>query len=228
MFTSLVIGLSIGFFGSFHCVAMCGPLMTFLHKNGGLTPATISHNSGRLVTYMAMGLVLGMIGEGIGLFGYQQALAVASGVLILLLVLLPKSQSHVLDRWSAPVIAKMKRTLSTTFQSGGLATSFTLGMLNGFLPCGLVYMALIASLGTASLADAALLMAGFGLGTSPALMAVLIGSRHIGRWRYQRIIPAISILIGILLILRGGNLDIPYISPALASIGWDAGIPVCK
>jgi len=217
--TALVFGL----LGSFHCVGMCGPIAFMLpvdHSNSvkKVTQITIYH-LGRLLSYSIIGLVFGLIGKSLYIFGLQQQLSIIIGVLMIIVVLIPYRTFNKYN-FSKPIfkiISKLKYSLGKALKKKTLDTFLTIGFLNGFLPCGLVYMALFAAIATGSTLNGSLYMLIFGLGTIPLMTtaiyfsAILKGSV---RQKVQKAIPVFVILIGVLFILRGLGLGIPYISPA--------------
>ena len=87
--------MALGLLGSFHCVGMCGPLALSLPINSNSSLAkffgALLYNCGRVVTYSFFGLIFGIIGRSVALFGFQQWLSVIAGVLIILLVIMPKN-----------------------------------------------------------------------------------------------------------------------------------------
>lgn len=228
--TSLAIGLSLGFLGGFHCITMCGPIAAFLHNRSNFKLSTILYNVGRVLTYMTLGLLLGLVGEQLSIFGYQQTISIASGAIILLFVLIPQ-----ISRWTnklgtanrvitalRDLLLKVASTKSPFFYLG-------LGLLNGLLPCGLVYMALVTSFNAYGLTSSVLVMLGFGLGTWPLMSIMMIGGgTFLQKLRIKRLIPTLTIIIGAFLIIRGMALDIPYLSPLMQSLGWDSGITTCN
>ena len=97
-------------------------------------------------------------------------------------------------------------------------TFFTIGFLNGLLPCGLVYMAIFGALTSSTFYEGALYMALFGLGTVPLMTAVvLIGNvtSVINRRRIQQLIPIVVVVIGLFFVMRGLGLGIPFVSQNL-------------
>ena len=218
----LLSALVLGLMGSLHCVGMCGPIAFMLpvdHKQPvkKLGQVTIYH-IGRLLAYGIIGLLFGLIGKGLYLFGVQQKLSIAIGVIMIILVLLPYKY---LSRLSVarPVykfVGKIKNWLGESLKSKSPDTFLTIGFLNGFLPCGLVYMALLGAIASGDPATGALYMVIFGLGTVPLMTAtVYFGSLLKGSLRQQirKVIPVFIVIIGVLFILRGMGLGIPYISP---------------
>src|SRR5690606_10445365 len=174
---------------------------------------------GRLSSYGLIGLIFGFLGKGLYVFGLQQRLSIIIGVLMALIILIP-SRTFGNYNFSNPIysyLGKIKNRLGKELQKKSPDTLLTIGFLNGLLPCGLVYMALFGSIATASPWLGALFMALFGLGTIPLMTtAVYFGSMLKGTAKksVQRLIPVFVILIGLLFILRGMGLGIPYISPA--------------
>jgi len=219
LWSALVLGLM----GSFHCVGMCGPIAFMLpvdHTNPAKKLFQVFlYHFGRLMAYGIIGLVFGFLGKGLYVFGLQQKLSIIIGAIMILLVLIPyKTVSKY--NFSKPiysVLAKVKNQLGKELKKKSPDTFLTIGFLNGFLPCGLVYMALFGSMATASPWLGALFMILFGMGTVPLMTtAVYFGSMLKGAAKksVQRLIPVFVILIGLLFILRGMGLGIPYISPA--------------
>jgi sulfite exporter TauE/SafE len=232
MWTQLIIGVSIGLLGGFHCVAMCGPIVAFIHGKSQIKSTVIIYNFGRLMTYVLLGVVLGLVGDGFQIFGWQRWLSVISGITILAIALFPQlSKMYSKLGISFSPIQKMKMQLSKATKNGNLFSYLFLGMLNGLLPCGLVYVALAASLATANIFSAATIMFGFGLGTWPLMSLMAFGSGWFaksGRLRLNYIVPTLTILVGVILIARGLALDIPYLSPVLAKLGPDFAITTCE
>ncbi|MFH4967322.1 sulfite exporter TauE/SafE family protein [Gaetbulibacter sp. M240] len=212
-----------GFVGSLHCVGMCGPIAFLLpvdRKNSYKKIAQISlYHLGRLISYASMGLLFGWLGSGFYLFGFQQQLSIAIGVLMLVAILWPRQQyfkTH-LTNPLYKLISKVKSGLGMALKKKTADTFFTIGILNGLLPCGLVYMAVFAAIASGDAWQGALYMALFGLGTLPLMTMAIYLSSIIStslRQNIQRLIPIFVGLIAILFIIRGLGLGIPYLSPA--------------
>lgn len=221
---SILIALSIGFLGSFHCIGMCGPIALALpvhHKARKEKIASILlHNFGRITTYSLLGAVFGMIGESFAFFGYQQKLSIALGVVVLLIVLTPRSlvsKSRFLNRFYK-IFNGVKSRLSQQFHKSGSKSFFAIGLLNGLLPCGLVYMAIAGAIATGSIAKGALFMAAFGSATLPFMFTISYSSQLLSmnaRNFIRKSVPFVVGFMAVLLILRGMNLGIKYISPKL-------------
>ncbi|MDO1511496.1 sulfite exporter TauE/SafE family protein [Maribacter confluentis] len=217
--------LILGFMGSLHCVGMCGPIAFMLpvdrtnpYKKFG---QIFIYHIGRLLAYGIIGLVFGLLGKGLSIFGIQQKLSIAIGIIMILIVLIPY-QTFNKYNFSKPIfklVSKVKNRLGKELQKKSPDTFLTIGFLNGFLPCGLVYMALFASIAMGSSIQGGLYMLLFGIGTIPLMTTAIYFSSLLKGGIIQKIqktIPVFVIAIGILFILRGLGLGIPYISPAPA------------
>ncbi|MEO9570827.1 MAG: sulfite exporter TauE/SafE family protein [Polaribacter sp.] len=219
MFLSAII---FGLLGSFHCVGMCGPIAFMLPIDRQNTTKgffqILSYHLGRLFTYSLIGLLFGLLGKGFYFFGFQQQLSIIVGITMIMVILFPKFFSKInFSKNISKLIYKVKNALGKELKKKRNDTFFTIGFLNGFLPCGLVYMAIFGALATTNAFSGSFYMFLFGLGTIPLMTAVVfLGNFTKGtfRKRIQKIIPIVVIIIGFLFILRGLGLGIPYISPA--------------
>jgi uncharacterized protein len=218
-------GLVFGFLGSFHCIGMCGPIalsLPFSQYHGvQKVLAIVVYNIGRVITYSVIGAIFGFLGLGFRLAGYQQFLSIALGSFMIFSVLssyvLNRTQIHKVTLLARP-IAIVSNLIGKLLRSSGFGTLFSVGLLNGLLPCGFVYLGLIWTMSLADIGQGALFMAMFGLGTIPAMLSVSFAADMIKiklRNQIKRWIPAFILLIGIILIFRGLNLGIPYLSPQL-------------
>lgn len=215
--------LIFGLLGSFHCVGMCGPIAFLLpldrkNKNKRIFQL-ISYHAGRLFTYGFIGFVFGLVGKSLNLFGIQQQLSIIIGAGMIAMILIP---TRIFNRYnfSKPIykaIAKVKSAMGAELKKKDPSTFFTMGFLNGLLPCGLVYMAVFGSLASGGASYGALYMILFGLGTVPLMTtAIYLGNFLKGqvKRRILKVIPVFVVLIGLLFILRGMGLGIKYISPS--------------
>lgn len=222
-----------GLLGSFHCVGMCGPIAFLLpvdRKNGARKMIQIFlYHFGRVLAYGLIGLLFGWVGNSLSLFGIQQQLSIWIGVVMIALVLIP---SKTLNRFnlSRPlyrVISKVKSNLGTQLKKKSPDTFFTIGFLNGFLPCGLVYMALLGAMASGNAPEGGLYMAVFGLGTIPLMTsAIYLGNFLSGKVRQhiRRAVPVFVIVLAGLFIVRGLGLGIPYVSPKMMDSTVEAQI----
>jgi sulfite exporter TauE/SafE len=218
------IAFALGLLGSLHCAAMCGPLMLVLPVPlggpGRFVVGRIVYQAGRIVTYGLLGVVAGLVGKSIFLMGLQRWLSIALGVAILAGFLIAKKVSL-----SAPVVrlvGRLKAVMGAQLRQRSFRSLALLGMLNGLLPCGLVYVALAGAVSQSTVWDGVLYMAVFGLGTLPTMLSISISGRLFPvslRFRLRRVIPVGVCVLAGLLILRGMALGIPYVSPDLAGGG---------
>ena len=217
----LISALIFGLVGSFHCVGMCGPIAFMLpvDRDSPIKKAMqiLSYHLGRLFTYSLMGILFGYLGKGFFLFGFQQQIAIITGVLMILLVIFPKITAKIpLSRVLNQFVFKVKNALGNELKKKNNDTFFVLGFLNGLLPCGLVYMAILGALTTSTPISGAFYMFLFGLGTIPLMTVVVyFGSFTKGNFRtiIQKAIPVVVVFMGVLFILRGLGLGIPFLSP---------------
>ncbi|MDH7914112.1 sulfite exporter TauE/SafE family protein [Winogradskyella sp. SYSU M77433] len=219
----LVSGLVLGLLGSLHCVGMCGPIAFMLPVDRSNSFKKVSqigiYHFGRLLAYSIIGLVFGLLGKSLYIFGLQQQLSIAIGIIMIVLVLIPYKtiSKYNLSRPINKIISKVKSNLGQALKKKTSDTFLTIGFLNGFLPCGLVYMAVFGSLATGSLLQGSLYMILFGLGTIPLMTSAIYLGKFLNstiKQRIQKAIPVFVVVIGVLFILRGLGLGIPYISPA--------------
>ena len=220
----LLSGFILGAAGSLHCVGMCGPLSLALPIHHFSTPlkllALLLYQTGRVITYSCIGLIFGLAGRSIYLAGYQQWFSIGMGVLILLLAALyflnrKKIRVSFLNNFYQAVQRFIIKILKSPTH---LFSFLVLGMANGLLPCGMVYIALATTFTLSTLPESTLFMASFGLGTLPAMLLVGYAGSLVKpeiRIAFRKITPVLISLMGALLILRGLNLGIPFISPLM-------------
>jgi len=218
LLSALILGLA----GSFHCIGMCGPIAFVLPVDRSnkwkAALQSLLYHLGRLVTYSLIGFLFGLLGKGLYLAGFQQRVSILMGVIMILAVLFPTNYLAKFN-FSKPLYkltGKLKTTLGSYLQKKSNSALFVIGFLNGFLPCGLVYMALIGSVAMGDPIQGALYMFIFGLGTSPLLTGAILAGNFLSlsvRNKINKIIPYFVVLVGVLFILRGLALGIPFISP---------------
>ncbi len=223
MIQLIVAAFTMGLLGSFHCVGMCGPLALSLPLSTNTAWSKFSgaflYNTGRIITYSVFGFVFGLIGKSASLFGYQQWLSISLGVLIIFFVILPKRISvFSYKNYITVFFEKIRSGLGNLFSRKNYSSLFFIGILNGLLPCGLVYMAAAGAVATGDIADSILFMAFFGLGTLPIMWSLAFFGNYVSigiRQKIRMAYPYMMMLMGCLLILRGMGLGIPYISPEM-------------
>lgn len=217
----ILIGFIIGLQATLHCVGMCGPLALAApidrsQKKRALW-GSLTYNLGRISSYTYLGFLLGLLGIGSTWIYTMQVLSILSGLFFLATAIFGSMESWLgirqltskIGQFNArlfPAIKKMPRALRP----------YLFGVLNGLLPCGMVYLALIYALSCANLVDSVLSMFFFGLGTLPVMFFIPL----IGQQRFYQVFPRptqkiILGIIGLLLILRGLNLGIPFLSPSM-------------
>ncbi len=225
---------AIGALGSFHCIGMCGPIALSVPMGGksGLTGIirALAYNLGRVVTYSVLGLIIGFLGKQLMFGNFQQGLSIGVGVLILSFLVLPKTITKKVDPTStfARLFLKLKSTFRGLFQSKNAFGPLILGLINGLLPCGLVYIGLAGALALGNPMESAQFMAAFGLGTVPIMISIILFGDLISlQWRakIRKLMPILFAIMGTLFILRGMNLGIPYISPSMDMTG--GSVPQC-
>lgn len=220
-----------GLVGSLHCIGMCGPIAMALplgnrtiseRLTGGLL-----YNLGRVVTYSWLGLVLGLVGGFLITPKVQSSISIVFGAAILLYLLLPSAIKKSVSK-STPTqgfFLGLRRQLGTLLSRQTASSYFGIGMLNGLLPCGMIYLALTSSFLTGNIVKGSLFMASFGAGTFPAMFAVAYFGSFVSqnvRLNLRKAVPVFLACMAALLVLRGLNLGIPYISPSLPVDGTHA------
>lgn len=220
--TLLISALALGFASGFHCIGMCGPIALSL----GLTKKqatnyylqNLTYQFGRIVTYSFLGAVLGIVGQGFEMAGLQQYVTIAVGLLLIVMAVFSFGGKDFASKipYFSGFLLKVKMKLGKLLQKADYKSRFSTGILNGFLPCGMVYMALTASLASGGIWQSALFMLLFGLGTLPFMFAVvLVGNLMTTAFRIKilKFVPVMMILLGGLFVLRGLEIGIPFVSP---------------
>lgn len=220
----IIAAVTLGFLGSFHCVGMCGPIALALplNRQNSFTKilSGVLYNSGRILTYGFFGLFFGLLGKGFIISGYQQALSITIGILILIAVIANRVNIAEAGMMKIifPFISKLKSSLSALFKRKSFPAIFSIGVLNGFLPCGLVYLGIAGAIATGDALKGSLFMMMFGAGTLPAMLFISLASQLVNvQWRnkIRKVVPVFVVLMAGMLILRGMNLGIPYLSPEM-------------
>ncbi len=214
--------LTIGLIGSFHCIGMCGPIVVALplkkHNLISKITGAILYNSGRVLTYSILGILFGLLGRGIHMAGFQQWTSILLGITMIISVLFPFvfrekiTIAGLFSGFAARLILKLKKL----FTDRSYFSLLMIGLLNGLLPCGLVYVAIAGAINSGNILSGALFMMLFGIGTIPLLLIATLASDAIGqrvRSKMQKVVPYFVFMLGVLFILRGMSLGIPYISP---------------
>lgn len=217
----LISAFVIGFTGSFHCVGMCGPIaLSMPGKHQSKIESTSLYLAGKTITYIILGLIFGLFGRQLSIAGLQQTISIVAGISLLGIVTVMlinplKYHENKLTTW---ISDRLLPLFKVVLNNRSKATPLYVGMLNGLLPCGLVYLGVVGSLATGSVLNGGLFMLAFGIGTMPVMLSFLMMAKQFNinyRQKLQKLAPVLISCIAILLILRGLNLGIPYISPAL-------------
>lgn len=232
--SNLALAFSLGLLGSLHCAVMCGPLMLSLplERKSYFKSAfqLFIYQIGRILVYTILGILVGMIGSSITIFASQETLSLLVGCLLIVFTLLHFSGKYAtsLSRFQAKLIAPISKLMGKVYALP--MWGFYAGVLNGLIPCGMVYLALATALNSASVVDSGSFMLLFGLGTSPLMLMISLGGVYLKRYiRFNpsKLIPWFTLFIGALFILRSTNLDVPFLSP---DKGYHAhgAVEVCK
>lgn len=210
--------LLLGMAGSLHCIGMCGPIALALPYSGSSRFAAftqaLSYNLGRSVTYALLGGLFGLLGQGVFLAGYQSGLSIFLGLALLIIAIFSipvESKLHripALQRSNAWVQQRLSRLLRVQSRP----EFFSIGMLNGLLPCGLVYMAAVGAVATGHLLYGMAYMGIFGLGTLPLMLATALAGNWVSlgwRRRLRNLAPLLLVVMAALLISRGLQFELP-------------------
>jgi sulfite exporter TauE/SafE len=179
-----------------------------------------------------VGLFFGLFGQGFVLAGWQNILSITLGLFILLLLFLPKLPIFHLNRGLMfRFLEKIKTQIRNLFGIRTMSSLLFIGILNGLLPCGLVYLGIAGSIATGNIVKGALFMAAFGLGTFPAMLLITATRDHISirfREKVRKVVPVFIGIMALLLILRGMNLGIPYLSPSVQTSSGIQHMQCCR
>lgn len=213
----ITITFIMGLTGSLHCAGMCGPIIWVMpfQQQGGVKKwlSIFGYHIGRVTTYALLGAFLFSFKS---LFNpiLQQYISIALGLLLLIVGVISFFPSKVSFKlpWAQLVQNKLGKFMAHPHP----ASLFAAGMLNGLLPCGLVYMALSTAVAAPNVYNAISLMYAFGIGTMPMLIALTIVKNRatlLHRIQLRKYVPLVMLVFGSLFVLRGMNLGIPYLSP---------------
>jgi len=203
---------------------MCGPILLALPSGSNtdikFIAGRIFYNLGRVITYSLFGLFFGFIGKGFAIFGFQRWVSISIGIIVLIYIFLPLKFKKVFlnIHFFSYITGKLKLLFGKLFQKKSLSAMLLIGIINGLLPCGFVYMGIAGSLAMGDAFRGMLFMTLFGLGTIPAMLTSSFIFNYISlstRQKIIRLLPVFAIILALIFILRGLNLGIPYISPKL-------------
>ena len=214
--------ISLGLVSNFHCLGMCGPIALAVpvksHSISSRLASILTYNGGRIFTYAIIGGIFGIFGQGISMAGFQQQLSLILGVLIILsaIAILIDRKTNFLSKVLPKQAMILQQKMGNYLRKQGYMNNFILGLLNGMLPCGLVYCALVGALSTGSFVNGILFMIFFGIGTLPVMVLMpwikdLLTANF--RIKLQKSVPIFLLVFGAILFVRGANLGIPFLSP---------------
>lgn len=223
LFTALLIG----FTGSFHCVGMCGPLAMALPMQASENKlASIAlYLFGKTITYSLLGGLFGLFGGQLMIAGLQQAMSVSLGILLFVITLcmqFKKAWFHqgFIANW---ISLKLSPVFIKLLNTPNRYSAVVFGILNGLLPCGLVYMGVIGAIATGGAVKGMLFMALFGIGTMPLMLSFLLMAKQFSfsfKRTVQKAAPYLIMMMAVILIVRGFGLSIPFISPDLSGAAF--------
>ncbi len=212
----------LGIVGSLHCAGMCGPLALALPNaqasTAGFVLSRVAYSGGRVVTYSLLGFVFGVFGKTLLLAGVQRWASITLGVVLMGGLFF--SRKLALWRPITFFVGRLKSQMTGLLRQRSFASLALLGLFNGLLPCGLVYVACAGATATGNIVSGAAYMAAFGAGTVPMMLVISLSGRMIPfslRLKLAKVIPVSIFLLATLLILRGMSLGIPYVSPDLSA-----------
>ena len=210
------IALSLGFLGSLHCVGMCGPLAIMACKNETSSDiqSAFKYNFGRVSTYILLGVFFGFVGKLLWMASLQKAVAIVSGIILIFLFFRSMNIDEVIwkSKFGGWLYRKVQSLIQKFLSSEIRHSVFLFGMLNGLIPCGLVYLALAGALASEGVFQAGVFMLFFGMGTLPAMIGTVTGYQLMTiNWkkRFNKILPTVSLCFGFFLIYRGLFIDVP-------------------
>jgi sulfite exporter TauE/SafE len=226
LLTPILLGLA----ASLHCVGMCGPLMLALPLDAAgkrhVVSQMLTYHAGRILTYAALGVLFGLLGKGIAMAGFQKGLSIGAGVFMLAMAFTAWRFEQLVT--ALPGFGKftqrVKLEIGNLLKQNPNGATIGVGLLNGLLPCGLVYAALAGAIATTGAAEGGMFMALFGLGTLPLMLAVSVLGRSFSLTIRQKIRiaqPILLTLAGLLLLQRGLHLDLSVFDSAVPKAGYE-------
>lgn len=238
MISSAIAGFTLGILGGLHCIGMCGPLILAIpfqsiEPKAKKTIAYILYGFGKTLAYMSLGAIAGFIGTQADQFSPQQRyVSIAAGVLLLLTALVPMLMKR--SNFQPAVVTKfnvlVNKGIAKQFKNKKLYSFGVIGFLNGLLPCGLVYAAIAAAVAASCVSHSVILMMFFGIATMLSLTVFSLVFQLLPnntRNSLRKLFPYLIIITALVLILRGMQLGIPYISPVFDGAAIECGHSCC-
>lgn len=217
----VVLAFSLGLVTNLHCIGMCGPIAMALPLNrkskASITGGITSYSIGRSLGYTLMGVVVGIIGLSASVLGVLQWLSIISGLLIIFFAWGAYYKGGGKSTWFNKMVM---RTMSKFLKGkpAGTPKLMGIGFINAFLPCGMVYIALISALNAGSVQNSMIYMFFFGLGTLPGFIFLGVLKDFFARANFfnrKFVLASLISVVGLFMVLRGLNLGIPYVSPKI-------------
>lgn len=212
----------LGLGSNLHCLGMCGPLNLALPVAqlplGQRFFMAMLYHTGRILIYGVLGLLAGVLGTVLALGRYHELISIVFGVLIILMALF----SFVRIGTAFPRVNRLSSAaVSYWRQQKNPFAFFLMGAANGLLPCGMVYIAMAGAVATGHWFSGMLFMGIFGAGTLPLTLGVAMFTGYFSKWWKIKLLKRVelskvfAVVVGLLLIVRGLSLGIPYISPKI-------------
>lgn len=213
-------GLIFGLISTLHCVGMCGPLALAVPSKVKTNKwlFAILYQMGRISVYILLGMLAFTIGFSFSLFKVQQYMTIVFGALLVVYALLSYFKFHQKSKFGLKYSQLISKGFGSVLNLHPVMSSLSLGIMNGLLPCGAIYLAAIYASGFTNAYDAIFYMFLFGLGTMPVFIAAWLFTFNKFQFNIKKlniVYKLLPLLIGVLMILRGSNLGIPYLSPEL-------------
>ena len=198
-----------GILGSAHCLGMCGGISGLFAVNAGVAtlrtqiPFALTYNAGRVVSYAVLGSIVGLFGSVIVKASPSVAVGIrlASGIIIILVglkVAFDIRWLNAIERRGASIWSRIAPAAKGLVPVTSLPRALGLGLLWGWLPCGLVYSVLLLAATTTDVIGGALVMVAFGLGTMPAMLATGVSASKLAQFMSGKRLGA-----GLLIIVLG-------------------------
>lgn len=226
----LITALLLGLAGSLHCVGMCGPLLLALPLDAAgkrqVLRQMLVYHSGRILTYAVLGMLFGLLGKGLAVAGMQKVLSIGAGVFMLGMAFMAWRFERLITALPGfgAFTQEVKSRIGKLMRQNPNGSTFSIGLLNGLLPCGMVYAALAGAIATTGVPEGGLFMVAFGLGTLPLLLVVSVLGRSFSvsiRQKIKIAQPILLGLVGLLLLQRGLHLDLSLFESAVPPAGVD-------
>ena len=226
----LITALLLGLAGSLHCVGMCGPLLLALPLDAAgkwqVMRKMLMYHTGRILTYAALGVLFGLLGKGLAIAGFQKILSIGAGAFMLGMAFMAWRFEQLVTALPGfgAFTQGVKTGIGNLMRKSPNGSTFSIGLLNGLLPCGMVYAALAGAIASTGGLEGGLFMAVFGIGTLPLLLMVSVLGRSFSvsiRQKIKFAQPVLLGLVGLLLLQRGLNLDLSLFESAVPKAGVD-------